>query len=216
MNTVCYKSISFLAVCIGLATAGCERKDEQSNSSNSEKVPGMSNHDYLACDGGPHLVLPRELGKQWKGAGSLAAVLSPKSDYGRACAATTNKLMALIAVGSGNAIVLANPPMSAWGHSPESWIDIYYLNAWSDTNLDALIQQAVAAVPTTSMTNSGNTITLSQPGMVLMYSGEPLGSTAYGQYSIPINPGAYNILAGTYNPNATNEVHIYRFQPKTN
>jgi hypothetical protein len=50
-----------------------------------EKVPGMSECDYLACDGGPHLVLPGELSRQWKGAGSVSAVLNPESDYGPAC-----------------------------------------------------------------------------------------------------------------------------------
>ncbi|HZM06800.1 MAG TPA: Imm21 family immunity protein [Candidatus Saccharimonadales bacterium] len=174
----------------------------------------MSDFDYLACDGGPHLVLPKELRRQWAGAGSLLAVLSPSSDYGRACAATTNQQMALISVGSGQAMVLANPPLSAWGHSPEGWIDIYYLEAWADTNTDALLKRAIASTPTSAMTDTGKVMTLTESGLILLFAGDKPGSTAYGEYPIPIEPGSYRILEGYWKGGTNEEIYVYRLQPK--
>jgi hypothetical protein len=122
----------------------------------------MKDFDYLACDGGPHLVLPRELGGRWKAASSGLAALNSSSDYGRACASVTNRRMALIPVGSGKAMVLANPPLSSWGHSPEGWIDIYDLEAWPDMNVDAVLKRAGASILTSGMTNTGSEMTLTQ------------------------------------------------------
>lgn len=181
--------------------------------SGSGKTPGMIEFEYLACDGGPHLVLPSELSKQWKGAGSPLAVLNPLSDYRRACDAVTNQHMALITVGSGQAMVLADPPLSAWGRSPEGWIDIYYLDGWSDTDTDAMVKRAVAATPTSAMTDSGKMMTLTKPGLILLFAGDKPGNTAYGEFSIPIDPGAYRILEGRYKNGNTEELQIYRLQP---
>ena len=183
-------------------------------SAGSQKSPGMSEFEYLACDGGPHLVLPAELSGQWKGAGSVLGVLNPLSDYRRAGDAVTNQHMALISVGKGQAMVLADPPLSAWGRSPEGWVDIYYLDGWSDTNTDATVKRAVAATPTSAMTNSGKTISLTKPGLILLFAGDKPGSTAYGEYPIPIEPGTYDILEGHYKAGTTEEVYLYRLKPK--
>jgi hypothetical protein len=209
--------IPIFSFAVALLFAGCGRQAAGNNQSNSQPAAHKTAFDYLACDGGPHLVLPKGLSKQWKGAGSsISAILSPTGDYGRACAATTNQQMALISVGSGQAMVLADPPMSAWGRSPEGWIDIYYLDAWKDTDTDALLKRAVAATPTAAMTDTGGVLTLTQAGLILLYAGDSPGNTAYGEYPIPIEPGNYRILKGQYKVGKTEEVNIYRLQPKTN
>jgi hypothetical protein len=196
--------------------AGCgQQAADTPQMGGSQKVNGMSEFDYLACDGGPHLVLPKELSRQWKGASSVLAVLNPASDYGRACAATTNQHMALLPVGNGQAIVLANPPLSAWGRSPEGWIDIYDLEAWADTNTDALIRRAVTATPTSAMLDSGKVITLTQPGLILLFAGDKPGITSYGEYPIAIDPGSYRILEGHYKVGQKDEVYVYRLRPKS-
>jgi len=179
----------------------------------SKKPAGMSEFDYLACDGGPHLVLPKELSRQWKGANSLLSVLSPTSDYGRACTAVTNQHMALIPVGSGQAMVLADPPLSAWGRSTEGWIDIYYLDGWSDTDTDALVKRAVSATPTSVMKDTGKMMRLKEPGLILLFAGDQPGTTAYGESEIPIDAGNYRILEGHYTTGKVDAVYIYRLQP---
>jgi len=173
----------------------------------------MSEFEYLACDGGPHLVLPKELSGKWKGGSGFLFLLSSKNDYARACAATANQLMALIPVGTGQAMVPGDPPLSAWGHSPEGWIDIYNLRAWADTNTDALIKRAVTNTPTSGMKNTGKVIKLNQPGMILLFAGDQPGNPAYGEYDIPIEAGSYQILEGHCNPSTNEEIYIYRLQP---
>ncbi len=199
-----------------LAATGCKRPPPPGGSAPAatpKKVPGMADFDYLACDGGPHLVLPKGLSSQWKGVRSISEVLNSSSEYGRAIAATANQTMALIPVGSGQAMVLDNPPLSSWGHSPEGWIDIYYLNGWDSTNLDALLKRAVTNTPTSAMTDTGKQMTLTEPDMILLYSGDRPGNTAYGEYAIPIDAGSYEILEGHYKAGVADEVYIYRFQP---
>jgi hypothetical protein len=192
---------------------GCNRPAGNASAAVSQKMAGMKEFDYLACDGGPHLILPKELSQQWKGAGSIAGVLNPKSDYGRACAATANARMALIPVGSGQAMVFDNPPLSSWGHSPEGWIDIYYLEAWPDTNIDAMLKRAIVSLPTDAMSDTGKVMTLTQPGLILLFAGDKPGGTAYGEYALPIDSGSYQILEGHYKAAAAEEVYIYRFRP---
>ena len=207
-------SSSFIIVFM-LAGCGDQTSGTTASQTPSQKVAGMSYYEYLACDGGPHLVLPKELSRQWKGAGSVLAVLSPSSDYGRACAAVANEHMALMPVGTGQAMVLADPPLSAWGRSSEGWIDIYYLEAWADTNTDAMVKRAVAATPTSAMTDTGKTMTLKEAGLILLFAGDKSGSTAYGEFPIPIEPGTYRILEGHYKTGTSEEVYVYRLQPKS-
>jgi hypothetical protein len=127
----------------------------------------------------------------------------------------TNQQMALISVGSGLAMVLANPPLSAWGRSPEGWIDIYYLEAGPDTNTDAMIKRAVAATPSSAMTDTGKVMLLKGTGLILLYAGDKPGSSSYGEFAIPIEAGTFRILEGHYKSGASEELYVYRLQPKS-
>jgi hypothetical protein len=198
-----------------LDSAANPQQESNTAQASSQKASGMSGFEYLACDGGPHLVLPKELSGQWKGGGgSVLAAINPLSDYRRACAAVTNQHMALISVGNGQAMVLAGPPMSAWGRSPEGWIDIYYLEAWQDTNVDAMVKRAVAATPTSAMSDTGKVMTLTKPGLILLFAGDTPGSSAYGEFAIPIKAGSYQILEGHYKGRNWEEGYVYRMRPK--
>jgi hypothetical protein len=210
--------LQLLIIAIAIAFVGCGQQTQTDNgqSTVTEQPPGMNEFEYLASDGGPHLVLPKELSGKWKGSSGFFFLLSSKNDYSRACAATTNQMIALLAVGSGQAIVLGNPPLSAWGHSPEGWIDIYNLQAWADTNTDALIKRAVTNTLTSGMKDSGKVIKLNQPGLILLFAGDKPGNTAYGEHDIPIGAGSYRILEGHYRPQTNEEVFIYRLQPIKN
>jgi hypothetical protein len=174
---------------------------------------GLSHFDYLVCDGGPHLVLPKALSNNWRGITSPSDALNPISEYGKACAAVANQRMALIPVSSGQAIVLQNPPMSAWGRSPEGWIDLYYLEGWKDENLDGLIKRAVVATPTASMKDTGKLLTLNEPGLIFLFAGDRPGDTVYGEYHIPIGSGSYRILEARYSVAQKEAVIVYRLRP---
>jgi hypothetical protein len=174
----------------------------------------MNQFSYLAADGGPHMLLPVCLGNSWSGTGSLTGALNPKSDYGRACTATTNSQIAGLAVGLGTALVLSNPPMTAWGKSADGLVEVYDLKGWTNTNLDALIRRATATLPTTAFVDTGLKLRLEQPDVFLLYAGDTPTQTAYGVHRIPLPPGTYHVLAGYYS--GTGEaVTIYRLQPGT-
>ena len=56
---------------------------------------------------------------------------------------------------------------------------------------------------------------LKEAGLILLFAGDTPGSTAYGEFPIPLVPGTYQILEGHYKPKDTEEVFIYRFRPQT-
>jgi hypothetical protein len=171
----------------------------------------MSKYAYVVADGGPHMLLPAEAAGAWSGAASMLAVVNPKSDYGRACAATANAQMGVIAVGSANALVFADPPMTAWGVSADGMVEIYYLKSWSGTNLDALIDKATAALPRASLAKSGTVLQFREPDAFLLFAGDTPTSTAYGVERVKISVGKYDVLVGTYSANGES-VTVYRLQ----
>ena len=173
---------------------------------------GMSKYAYLAADGGPHMLLPAEASALWTGASSMAAVVNPKSDYGRACAATVNAQMAVIPVGATSALVFSDPPMTAWGTSTDGLVEIYYLDAWTNTNLDALVAKATASLTTASMTDSGTVFQLNEPDAYLLYAGDTPTSTAYGVHRVTIPAGKYKVMTGTYTAKGES-VTVYRLKP---
>lgn len=175
-------------------------------------APGMSKYPYLATDGGPHLLLPVEAAESWSGASSMAAVMNPRSDYGRACAATANARMALIPVGPHSAVVFANPPMTAWGRSADGLVEVYYLRSWTRTDLDALIAKATAALPTASLVDTGRVIRFEQPDAYLLYAGDTPSSVVYHCHRVSVPAGTYTILEGNYSAQGES-VTVYRLRP---
>jgi len=174
-------------------------------------MEGMSRYPYLAADGGPHLLLPASFASSWSGVSSTSDVMDPKTDYGRACAATTSAQMASIAVGQGHAIVLADPPMTAWGRSEDGLVEVYYLESWTDMDLDALISKASASTPTASMSDSREVIELPDPDVFLLFAGDTPTGVAYDLHRIPLPEGKYRILTGSYS-DGKGTLTLYRFQ----
>ena len=171
----------------------------------------MNRYPYLAADGGPHMLLPVEAASAWKGAPSMPSVTDAKSDYGRAMAATANAQMGVIPVGSSNAMLFADPPMTAWGTSVDGMVEVYYLKSWTGMNLDALIAKATVALPTASLTNSGTTLHLREPDAFLLFAGDTPSSAAYSVHRVTIPAGIYDVLVGTYTA-AGESVSVYRLQ----
>lgn len=211
-------NLHLIACFFVLLALGCD--DRSSSSSGppastpiSATAPaGMSKYAYLAADGGPHMLLPVEAASAWKGSPSMLATLNPGSDYGRACAATANTKMAVIPVGSTSALVMQNPPMSASGISSDGLAEIYDLESWKSTNLDALIARASQATPTAAMADSGKSIRLKEPDAYLLFAGDTPASSAYGVHRVKISAGTYEVMVGTYSSNG-DSLTIYRLKP---
>jgi hypothetical protein len=211
------RSIPIIIIAV-LSIVGCDdRSSSTAQAPPSTPMPtsapaGMNKYPYLAADGGPHMLLPTEAASAWKGAPSMLALTNPKSDYGRAGAATANAQMGVIPVASTSALVFADPPMTAWGTSADGLVEVYYLKSWTGVNLDALIAKATAALPTASLTNSGTVLQLHEPDAFLLFAGDTPSSTAYGVHRVKIPAGKYNVLVGTYT-GAGESVTVYRLQP---
>jgi hypothetical protein len=149
------------------------------------------------------MLLPAEVAGAWRGT---------PVDYARACAAALKGQAAVIPVGSSSALVLNDPPMTAWGTSADGLVEVYYLQSWTGTDLDALIAKATAALPTSALKPSGHTLQFREPDAFLLFAGDTPTSTAYGVYRVSIRPGKYNVLFGTYSA-AGESVTVYRLQP---
>jgi hypothetical protein len=174
--------------------------------------PGLKKFHYLACDGGPHMLLPAAAAPAWRGVSSMTNVLDPKSDYGRACVAIAKDPFALLPVAASTALILQSPPMSAWGKSSDGLIEIYDLQAWDNTDLDSLITTATAALPTASLKDTGDTFELTSPDAFLLYAGDTITSFAYEVHRVPLPAGKYHLLTATYK-SGINEIRIYRLKP---
>jgi hypothetical protein len=63
------------------------------------------------------------------------------------------------------------------------------------------------------MKDTGETIRLDAPGLILLYSGDRPGDTVYGEHPIPIEAGSYGVLEGKYRVAHQEAVTIYRLRP---
>lgn len=200
-------SLCLLTLACGLA--GCDSKSGN-QAMKEAKSPGMEKYEYLACDGGPHVLLPMVVSAKWKGHKlRLTNPLDPSTDYGRACAVTGK--WGIISVAGSNALVLANPPMSACKPGPkEGSIEIYVLQAWSSTNTDELLDRAFAQTPPEGFASTGAKITFDGSGGLLLYAGDKPGDTVYGESVIPTKAATYSIFTAHYKGPGVDDVDIYR------
>jgi len=120
--------------------------------------------------------------------------------------------MALVSVGAGHAMVIDGPPMSSWGKSADDLVEVYYLEAWANSDLDSLINSATAALPTTSLRDTGKRLKLLAPDAFLLFAGDTPTSASYAVHRVPLAAGEYRILEGTYKK-AGDSVTVYRLQP---
>lgn len=192
---------------------GCGVAGEFPNPAANRKVAGMEKYEYLACDGGPHLVIPTRLLPAWHGSRiNLTNPLDPATDYGRACAIKGK--FALITVGSGKALVLADPPMSTWTRiSDGGQLAIVVLNGWGDMNLDGLVDRALADLPADKMTDTGERWSIEGSELTHLYAGDEAAKSVYGVYSMPVESSTYRILEGRHRPGGRDDVSIYRLVP---
>ena len=205
------KASFLVALFAALFTGACGDSSTDGKAAAKGKVGGMKDYDYLACEGGPHIVLPKSLASQWKGHQIGSNPLNPATDYGRAC--NVSGRYGLISVGSGKAFVLADPPMSAWAKATSGeGMDIFVLEMLSTTDLDALIERAQGTCSPEQFADSGLRWELDGEGLSLLFAGDKPGSAVYGEHSIPTQAGTYAILEAKYQPSGRELVRIYRLR----
>jgi hypothetical protein len=170
--------------------------------------------EWFACDGGPHLILPRSLRRRWRGVENLADVLDPRTDYGRACAVAPP--VGLIPVGDGAAVVLAgSPAMTGWRHSPHyEGVDFYVLEDLRAAGPDGLVEAALSALALNAIVDTGLRLMLKKAGLILMFAGDASGGAAYGEVGIATPPGVYRIMKA-HHEGAEGSLWVIRLRPAT-
>jgi hypothetical protein len=163
---------------------------------------------WFTCDSGPLVLLPSSQRNSW-GRTHPVGALDTDSDYQRAC--KVKAPFGFIAVGAGQALVLAgNPKITFWDRSPNhNGIDLCTFVQWKSANLDDLKELAAAAQSSTALSDAQVRWTLPEGGADLMFAGDHPGQSVYGEVSIPIEPGVYHILKGSYE-NAQGTVFMLR------
>src|SRR5688500_17892477 len=147
-------------------------------------TPGMIKYGYVSAEGGPHLVLPDALRASWGGVTVAGLAGATTDDYARACKINTS--FALIPCGQGQALVLGGSPgMTALPTTlpaNATSIDVVILEAWEDNDLDALVDRAIATLPTEKMADTGQTWTIDPPGgLTMIFAGDKPDQVVFGE-----------------------------------
>ncbi|HVT79481.1 MAG TPA: hypothetical protein VHM90_02395 [Phycisphaerae bacterium] len=173
--------------------------------------PGMKKYAYLTALGGPHLLLPVEAAAEWKGSPPPKdGATRPDSDFQRACLATALDYIAVLKVGTHDALVFNDPAASAWAKSTSGELEIYVLKSFVTTDLDGLVDKARAApVP---MNQTGKSFTNTGGEAYLMFAGDTVANAAYDLLRVPLPAGVYHVTQGEYAAGGE-KVWIYRLVP---
>lgn len=174
-----------------------------------EAETGMNKYEYLCSDGGPFIVIPKSLSTKWKGHKiNLLDPLNPKTDYGRACSVEGN--WGKIKVDNGEALVFADPAMISWKYFEEKGhLEVYVLKMWKTTDMDSLLDQAISNITSDSFKDTAITMSVDDSGLILIYAGDKIGDSMYGESHLAVDPGLYKIHVAHFK-NENEEIELYR------
>lgn len=180
----------------------------------SGEVQGMEKYDYFCSDGGPFILMPSTLKKQWKGASGLLDAVSPNSDYGKACRILSGGqdgcAGGIINVYDNQVFVVDAPMLAMPKEFDDTAFFIYALVSWQDLDLDGLIDIVKDSIKESDFITSQESFNLNVDGLVFMYAGDVYGNCMYGFKDIVVKTGTYNISEATFKDNDS-EVRIFRF-----
>ena len=177
----------------------------------SEKMPGMDKYEYFCSDGGPFVLLPSVIKNQWKGVGNLINILSPKTDYGKACKVVYEEgSHGFINAYNSQVFVVDSPMLATHKESDGDTFYIYALVVWQTDDLDSLIDLAVNTVQENDFISTEENIQCGEDGFVFMYAGDIYGDCMYGVKDLSAKTGVYDI-SGAQWKNEGSEVRILKF-----
>lgn len=190
--------------------SGCKKDTPNSQMDEVDNMEaGMNKYEYLCSDGGPFIIIPKSLSRKWKGHKiNLINPLDPKTDYGRACSIGSN--WGKIKVGDGEALVFADPPMISWKYfEEEKYLEIYVMKFWKTTDLDSILDRVISNIKSDSFKDTDATIHIDDSGLILVYAGDKIGDSLYGESYLAVDPGLYKIHAANFK-NENEEIDLYR------
>ena len=176
-----------------------------------DKMAGMEKYAYFCSDGGPFVLLPSAIKDQWKGSGGLINILSPKSDYGKACKVISEEGSHGVIDAYDSRIFVVDAPMLAMHKesTKDTTLFIYALVAWQDEDLDGLVDLAINATKEAGFTKTENSIQCGDQGFVFMYAGDIYGDCMYDVKDISAKAGNYRVFESRW-INEGREVRIFK------
>jgi len=179
-------------------------------------LEGMQEYRYFSSDGGPFVLMSSELRREWKGVGvrSLFNPLDRKTDYGKACAVTSD--FGVVNVRNGQCLVVNADLIALDANTPDDYLCIYLLKSLKNTNLDAMIDQCIKQCENSSFANSASTIEFSTDRLTFMWAGDVYGDCVYSFTDLNLPSGGYEIsTADWHDPNAGHVliVRLTRYSP---
>lgn len=168
----------------------------------------MLSLSWVACDGGPHILLPSEVAGTWSGTqvpGNGRAVNAkfrwngdlsePASDYDAAC--DINELAGLVQVGTYQGLVLGDDvPMSTWVPSNQFSGGVLVVPMeWPDTTQDeGHLLSAIASVPESEFSETGLTLPTSSGEFLLCAACDRGPSWVYPTQKVSLSPASFRVI----------------------
>lgn len=167
----------------------------------------------LACDGGPHLLLPEAESGLWRGADQFKDDLDETTDYGRACLAVGDVEMALLSVGKGEALVLQDPPLSGMIALPTGHGCILVFDEWTSVELNPLLQTAISTLGEQDYHPTGLRWRNNSEAVLLFASVDRITEPIYDVFRHPLAPGEYDLHRGEYDRDL-GALRLWRLVPR--
>jgi hypothetical protein len=168
----------------------------------------MASVSWVSCDGGPHLLLPREVASMWSGTSAppgrivnarfrwSADPSSPASDYDAAC--DVSELVGLVPVGEGLGLVLGDEvPMSTWVEAdPFTGGLLVVPMAWPDPGMPhERLLAAVRSVNPSSYVDTGLRLPAPSGNLVLCAAADAGPQWFYPTVDVHAPPGTLEVLS---------------------
>jgi len=156
---------------------------------------------WIACDGGPHLILPREVLCDWQACdASCFARLPPydgPTDYARACTIALEREVGIICVGGMSGLVVGGEvPMSTWiARDDRCGGDLVVALEWGRDAADDDILASLAELQDESLRQEDLHISVGQGGLVHFAACDRPPRWVYSHHEAPIRPGTYQIAS---------------------
>jgi hypothetical protein len=169
----------------------------------------MAGISWVACDGGPHLLVESELAIAWGGTRppEEGRVVNARfrwsdepgavaTDYDAAC--DVDDLVGLVPVGRGVGLVLGDEvPMSTWiPHRDFAGGVVVVPMEWPEPGMpEERLLSAVASVPSNAFSDTDICLAVGAGGLVLCAAADSGPNWTYPTLHVSVLPGRYRVLS---------------------
>lgn len=163
-----------------------------------------------SCDGGPHLLLPKDLVEEWHGTEGAQGDDFTGTDYGRAC--EIYEPISLLRVGSGNGLLVGDsPPFTYWvAHSDGAGGDLVVPTYWTEEFTDLDLQNACGGAPDSALTDVRLVFEHSSSSCLLFGACDAGPDWVYGFAEVSLPAGSYGVRSGEVDAAPDLRLQVFR------